>query len=242
MQFIRGRSPAQSSAGSAIRYRPYAWQGYKVYLYCWVETSGVFTMLATVSDHLGQLCCMALLIIGVQAFRHRVQYERLCGDARRLRGALTFSLRALRKLYEDNLVVLAGGRPPLISGRNQIALLRLHLGRLICLDVGEIEAVLAASIAAEEAETAMAIAGKRVRGVAFTVPEGSLARGRLESVLMQACSKMEAAERLMTPSEMRRDARAFEGASVVEFATHALRSKRRRLAEAPQALVSESAL
>jgi len=200
-------------------------------------------MLATVSDHLGQLCCMAVVIIGVQAFRHRVQCERLCGDARRLRGALTISLQALRKLYEDNLVVLAGGRPPLISGRNQIGLLRLLLGRLISLDESEIEAVLAASIAAEEAETAMAIAGKRVRGVAFTVPEGNFARGRLESALMQACSKIETAERLLTPSGMRRDARASEGAAVIEFATHALQSKRRRFAGAPApARISESAL
>ena len=113
------------------------------------------------SDHLAPFLGMAVLIIGAQAFRHHLQYARLRGDAARLRGALAISLQALRKLYEDNLVVLAGGRPPLISGRSRITLLRQQLARLVSLSAGEIEAVLGASIAAEEVETAMAIAGRK---------------------------------------------------------------------------------
>jgi hypothetical protein len=186
-----------------------------------------------VSEHLVPFFGLVALIIGAQAFRHRLQYARLRGDAGRLRGALAISLQALRKLYEDNLVVLDGGRPPLVSGRNQISLLRQQLGRLISLDKSEIEAVLVASIAAEEVETAMAIAGRRVRGVAFTVPEGKFARGKLESTIMQACSKLESAERLLTPSGTRRDVGSTEDATIIEFATHALRNKRHQIATAP---------
>jgi hypothetical protein len=158
-------------------------------------------MLWTVSEHFGPLCLMAAIIFGSQAFTRRIQHERLRAEAGRLRGALTVSLRSLRTLHKANLRVLAGGRPPLISGRQQMNLLRPQLGRLISLDQPEIEAVIAATIAVEAVETAMAIAGKTVGGVAFTVPDGE-AKGMLESALLQACSMLETAEVLMTPNRV----------------------------------------
>jgi hypothetical protein len=157
---------------------------------------------------------MAVLMVGSQAFARRVQDERLRGEARRLRSALIISLKAIRILYRGNLGVLVGGGSPLISGRNQLNLFRLHFGRLISLDQPEIEAVLAASIAAERVETAMAIAGKTVGGVAFTVPEGDESRGMLESALMQACSMLETAEGLMTPTGRWHDERTSEDEAV----------------------------
>jgi hypothetical protein len=164
-------------------------------------------MLQTISEHFGPIFFMAALMVGSQAFARRVQQERLRDEVRRLRSALTVSLKALRKLYEDNLGILAGGGLPLISGRNQINLFRIHFGRVISLDQCEIEAVLAASIAAERVETAMAIAGRPVGGVAFTVPEGGEARGMLKLALMLASSMLSAAEHVMTPTGGWRDER-----------------------------------
>ncbi len=180
-------------------------------------------------DHFSPFYLMAVLIIGAHVFRHLIGYGRLRSDARRLRAALSTNLRALRILYEDNLGVIAAGGPRLISGRHQIGLLRLHLGRLISLDESEIEAVLTASIAMEQAETAMAIAGKAVAGVAFMVPEEDVARSKIESALLQVCSKLEAAEHLLTSSAMLREERVPADETVIESATHALRSTRWQL-------------
>ncbi len=155
-------------------------------------------MLETGWEHIGQLCLMAMVIFGAQGFARRAQRERMRLEAQRLRCALTVSLQALRKLHEDNLRVLAGKRPPLMSGRHQMGLLRTQLGRLIVLDQTEIEAVLTASIAAERAEAMMAISGKALAGVAFTVPKGDEEMGIVQSSLKQACAMLEAAERLMT--------------------------------------------
>jgi len=180
-------------------------------------------------DHFGQIGMMAVLLIGIHAFRQRAQAEKLRGDARRLRCALSMSLQALRKLYEANLVVLAGGRPPLIAGRNQINLLRTQYSRLTSLEEPQTEAVWRASIAAEAAETAMAVSGKALGTAGFIVPEEAEIRDMLESALRQACATLEAAETLLTPTEMPRDERTAEGAAVIPFATHPLRSKRRPL-------------
>jgi hypothetical protein len=157
-------------------------------------------MLRTISEHLGPVFFMAVLMVGTQAFARRVQHARLHDEASRLRSALAISLQALRILYQGNLGVLIDRGSPLISGRNQINLFRLHFGRLISLNQSEIEAVIAASIAAERVETAMAIAGKSVGGVAFAVPDGDDLRGMVESALLQACALLETAEGLMTPS------------------------------------------
>jgi hypothetical protein len=186
-------------------------------------------MLRTISEHFGPIFFMVAVMVGSQVFARRVQQKRLRDEVWRLRSALTVSIKALRRLYEGNLRVLAGGGPPLISGRNQIILFRIHFGRLISLDQCEIEAVLDASLAAERVETAMAIAGKIVGGVAFTVPEGDEARGMLESALMQACSMLATAEEVMTPMGRRRDERTTEEAALSENdKAHAIQSVRVR--------------
>lgn len=154
-------------------------------------------MIHTVLEHLCPLFTMGVIVFGSQALARRFQNDRQRDESQRLRSALTISLTALRKLYESNLGVLAGQKPPLISGRTQIVLLRLHFGRLMSLDQPEIESLWAASIAVEELETAMAVAGKTVGGVAFTLPEAHEAREALKSALMQACSRLETAESLM---------------------------------------------
>ena len=152
------------------------------------------------TERYGGFICMAAIIFGAQAVGRWAQRGRVRDEARRLRGAVALSLRALRNVYEHNLAVLAGGRPPLISGRNQIALLRVLLGRLLSLHQPEIEAVMAAAIAAEAAETAMGVAGTPLRGVAFKVPESINAIGPVGSALSQACSALEFAEGLVVPA------------------------------------------
>src|SRR5208283_2365372 len=114
------------------------------------------------------------------------------------------------KLYEDNLTSLSGGERPLISGRNQINLLRTQLGRLTSLEPPEIEAVMAASIAAERAETEMAIAGRKVDGVAFWIPKKNEAQVIIESTLREVCSMLGAAEELLNPNGARRGESASE--------------------------------
>ncbi|MGA2190033.1 MAG: hypothetical protein ABSH33_16005 [Steroidobacteraceae bacterium] len=143
---------------------------------------------------------MAMIIFGAQGFSRRAQRERTRLEAQRLRSALGVGLRALRNLHEDNLRVLAGARPPLMSGRHQMGLLRTQLGRLIVLDQPEIEAVLTASIAAEAAEAMMAVSGKPLAGVAFSAPKGDEDVGILQSSLERACAMLEAAETLLTGS------------------------------------------
>ncbi len=143
---------------------------------------------------------MAVIIFSAQALGRRAQRVRLHGEAVRLRGAMAISLQALRRLYENNLRVLAGGRPPLVSGRNQITVLRILLPRLLSLDQPEIGAVIEAVIATEAAETALAVAGTRIGGVAFGVPKDAADARELESVLSQACAALETAEGLMDPA------------------------------------------
>jgi hypothetical protein len=183
-------------------------------------------MLWTLLERFGPICMMAVLIIGNRAFMREVQDRKFCGEARRVRGAIAMSLQALRKLYEVNLGVLAGGKSPLIAGRNQIGLLRVQLARLMALEESEIEAVWGASIAAESAETAMALGGKALGNSAFPIPEGDAARDGIKTALTQACSMLESAEHLLAP-EMSGDAQRSESATVIQFASRALRGRRR---------------
>jgi hypothetical protein len=154
----------------------------------------------SVSEHFVQLSFMAAIIWGAQAFARRAHHGRVSREARRLRSALGISLSALRKLYEDNLASLSDGERPLISGRNQINLLRIQLGRLTSLEPPEIEAVMAASIAVETAETEMAIAGRKVGGVAFWIPKKNEVKGIIESTLREVCSMLRTAEELLNPN------------------------------------------
>ncbi len=166
-------------------------------------------MLWTAFEHFSQLFFMAAIILGSHTLSRRTHRERVRHDARRLRSALTVSLPSLRKLYEDNLSILSGGEHLLISGRNQINLLRTQLGRLTCLDPPEIEAVMAASIAAERAETAMAIVDRKVAGVAFIISGNLEAKKILESSLREACSMLESAEELLNPHGTLRHEKPF---------------------------------
>lgn len=154
-------------------------------------------MLSALWEHFGQVCCMALIIFGAQALARRSQRKRVHAEAQRLRGALTLMLSALRNIHEDNLRVLSGAKPPLMSGRNQMVLLRTQLARLLVLNQAEIEAVLAANIAAEAAEAIMAVCGKVVAGVAYTVPKDDEEVTMLRSSLLRACSILRAAESLL---------------------------------------------
>lgn len=158
----------------------------------------------TLTEHVGPLCFMAALMAGTQALTRRAQSERLRREAHRLRCALIISLQALRGLHEGNLRGLAAGKSPLASGRHQIALLRVHLGRLISLDEAEIEAVVRASIAAEGVETALSIAGKPAGGAAFTLPIEADGIETVRSALREACSMLEIAECLLVSSGMPR--------------------------------------
>lgn len=156
----------------------------------------------SLSEHFVQLSFMAAIIWGAQALARRAHHGRVSHEARRLRTALGIGLSALRELYEDNLVRLSGGERPLISGRNQITLLRTQLGRLTSLEPAEIEAVMAASIAVERAETEMAIAGEKVGGVAYSIPEKNEAKEIIESTLREVCARLGTAEDLMSPIAM----------------------------------------
>jgi hypothetical protein len=166
-------------------------------------------MLWTAFEHFSQLFFMAAIILGSHGLARRTHRERVRHDARRLRSALTISLPALRKIYEDNLSILSGGEHLLISGRNQINLLRTQLGRLTSLDPPEIEAVMAASIAAERAETAMAIVDRKVGGVAFIISGNLEAKKILESPLREVCSMLESAEELLNPHGTLRHEKPF---------------------------------
>ena len=159
----------------------------------------------SLSDHLVQLSCMAMIVWGAQAFARRAHRRRVSREARRLRSALHIGLSALRKLYEDNLAGPSASERPLISGRNQINLLRTQLGRLASLEPLEVEAVMAACIAAEGAETEMAIAGRKVGGVAFWIPrKNDAARAITESALRTVCSALRSAEELLNSNGMPR--------------------------------------
>src|SRR5271167_4858633 len=93
-----------------------------------------WSMWSTAFEHFFQLCGMAAILLSARAFSLRTQGHRMRADGQRLRRALTISLQALCKHYEDNLRVFSRGKLPLTSGRNQINLLRTQLGRLMLLD------------------------------------------------------------------------------------------------------------
>lgn len=167
-----------------------------------------------ISERFGPICLMALVLILSRAMLQRGQRQRLRTEAQRLRCALSVILQGLRTLYAGNLELLARGEPRLISGRSQISLFRPQLGGLTSLEPTEIEAVLHACIAAERAETSMAVAGKTVGGAAFMITDRFSGRGALELALKQACTLLLTAEGLMTSGGAPAIARAFEDAAI----------------------------
>jgi hypothetical protein len=159
-----------------------------------------WTDLTSVFERFSQFIFMAAMILGNQAISRRAQDRRVRGEVQRIRYLLRGVLRALHDLYDDNLRLLANGDRLLLSGRNQIALLRIHFGRLVSLNEAEIEAVLAASIAMEVAETAMVVAGKPMGGVAITLPpEGGVAEA-VKLPLLRALAALETAQALLAPA------------------------------------------
>lgn len=157
----------------------------------------MWTDVAAVCDRFSQLAFMAVIIFGSHAIARRAQDRRVREEARRIRAALGVSLQALWELYQDNLRLLSSGSRQLLSGRNQVQVLRIQLGRLVTLQEGEIEAVLAANIALEAAETAMAVAGKPLGGVAFTVSADGSADEAVKQPLLHVCAILEAAQALL---------------------------------------------
>lgn len=174
-------------------------------------------MLWTVLEHFGPVFLMGALILASQSLTRRVHSERLRVEARRLRTSLAINLQALRDLYTGDLRVFAGGKHTLMSGRQQINLLRTQLGRLLLLEQPEIEAVMSACIATERAESAMAVAGKSVAGVSFSIPSGEEDRRTLESALRQACSMLEVAESHLTPGQKGQDEGSAETRARLEL-------------------------
>jgi hypothetical protein len=145
-----------------------------------------------------QFAPLAAIILGSQAVARHAQDRKARREAVRIRAMLRLSLRALLDLYEDNRRLLAGEDRRLASGRQQIQLLRIHIGRLAVLeDETQIAAVLAASFAMESAETAMAVAGKPVSGVAFLLPAEDAAAEAAMPLLQQACAALQTAEAML---------------------------------------------
>jgi hypothetical protein len=159
-----------------------------------------WTDLTSVGERFSQLIFMAAMILGNQAMARRTQNRRVRGEVRRIRYLLHVGIRALRDLYDANLRLLASGDGLLLSGRSQITLLRIHFSRLVSLSEAEIEAVLAAAIAMEVAETAMAVAGKPMGGVAVTLPREGGAAESVKLSLLRALAALETAEALLVPA------------------------------------------
>jgi hypothetical protein len=158
-----------------------------------------WTDLTSIGERFSQFILMAAMILGNQAIARRAQNHRVREEGRRIRYLLRGSMRALRDLYDDNLRLLASGDGLLLSGRSQITLLRIHFGRLVSLNEAEIEAMLTASIAMEVAETAMAVAGKPMGGVAVTLPREGGAAESVKLPLLRALAALETAEALLAP-------------------------------------------
>jgi hypothetical protein len=156
----------------------------------------------SVIEHVSQLGFMIAIVTVSRTWSRRAQEERQRTEAERLRSALKIGISALRTRYEGNLRILAHGDLPLVSARNQICLLRTQFGRLTCLEAPEIEAVMAASVAAECVESEMAIAGGKLGAVVFEIPKRRAAQEVLRSRLRDACSLLATAEQHLGPREM----------------------------------------
>jgi hypothetical protein len=152
-------------------------------------------MLGSVWDHFGPVCLV--LILGSQALTRRAQRQRWRNEARNLRACLSLNLQALRTLYLHNLSALTANESPLLSGRQQISLLRTQLGRLTSLDKSDVEAVTLACIAMEKAEATLVVAGKGHGGARLPNPRRDERRTILLSTLRETCALLEEAEQLL---------------------------------------------
>jgi hypothetical protein len=157
-------------------------------------------MFWTMSERLAPICLMALVLVLSRLMAQRGHRQRLRTEAQRLRRALHVGLQGLRHLYEGNLGMLESGERRLISGRNQIGLFRSQMGRLVCLEEVEVDAVMMACIAAELAESAMAVAGRSVAGATFVLLGPLKQKEALVAALSQACSSIRSAEDVLLPA------------------------------------------
>jgi hypothetical protein len=118
-----------------------------------------------------------------------------------LRSALVIGLTSLSRVYGDDADVLAHQPRRLVSGRNQMNLMRTQLGSIMTPDEEEVEAVRTACIAAERAETWLDIAGRRLGGPAMPVPQRDDLRATLKSTLDDATKQLQAAVDVLDPEE-----------------------------------------
>lgn len=147
-------------------------------------------------DHFGPVCLV--LILGSQALNRRAHRIRWRNEVRSVRTGLRVNLHSLRMLYTENLQSVVHSRRTLVSGRQQINLLKTQLGRLASLPENEVESVMLACIAAEKAESMLAVAGKLMSAVSVVVHRRNEKLALVESALQAACSMLEAAEKLLS--------------------------------------------
>lgn len=177
-----------------------------------------WTDLLPLIEHFGQIVFLGGLIFGSQAVARRVQDGKARAEAARIRLMLRLALTGLREVYETNLRLLEQEDGRLASGRNQIGLMRIPLGRLVALhDESQIAAVMAANAAVEAAETAMAMAGQPAGPAVFKLREEAREREAVQLRLTEACTELTVAEAsLAAPAEparsvSRRTARLISG-------------------------------
>jgi cytochrome c biogenesis factor len=147
----------------------------------------------SITEHFFQVFLMAAVLLCSQTLARFTQNKRMRHEAKRLRSALTISLSALSEHYRKNLDLLSDSELTLISGRHQISLMRIQLGRITSLDEPEVEAVMAACTATERAEIGMEIAGKKMGSVAVVITAKGSARSTLISTLRETCDSLNAA-------------------------------------------------
>jgi ParB-like chromosome segregation protein Spo0J len=152
-------------------------------------------MLGATWDHFGPVCLV--LILGSQALNRRAHRIRWRNEMRSVRTGLRVNLHSLRMLYAENLQSVVHSRRTLASGRQQINLLKTQLGRLASLPENEVESVMLACIAAEKAESMLAVAGKALSPTSVVIHRRNEKLALVESALQDACSLLEAAEKLL---------------------------------------------
>jgi hypothetical protein len=153
----------------------------------------------TPAEHLTQLCCMAVVIFGAQAIGRRAQQARQRAETDRLRCILILGLASLVRIYRDNLDLLPHRPRRLITGRPQMALLRIHLGRLTHLETTEVEAVMGACIAAEHLETHLEIAGRHMGAAAASIPRRNEVKASIKATMVDAVERIEEAINALDP-------------------------------------------
>ncbi|HVN64655.1 MAG TPA: hypothetical protein VMT58_08445 [Candidatus Binataceae bacterium] len=159
-------------------------------------------MLGVSWEHFGPVCL--LLILGSQALNRRAQRIRWRNEVRSLRASLKVGLHSLRDLYGENLHAVAHSKRSLMSGRQQLNLLRTQLGRLPSLKEREAETVMLACIAAERAESVLEAARKSLAPADVVIQRRDEKRAMAESAYQAACAALESAETLLAATDSTR--------------------------------------